>query len=280
MRTEDVGVDVTGIISVENYSTAITALEIKTSIDLGVELDVIKSVNIPDFVIFWDKDIYLGNKLENLGIRLFNTPRSVLLCDDKILMYQELKKHGIKIPRTYVAPKTYLPLNDEHTRFIEEVAKEIGFPMVIKEAFGSFGKQVYLANNIDEAKTIAKNIGVTPFLIQEFIYSSKGRDVRINMVGGKVIASMLRENPLDFRSNISNGGSGIKYEPNEKFIKIAEETFKALNMDFAGIDVMFLENDEPIICEVNSNPQFASTLRATGINLADYIRDYILEALK
>ena len=91
------------------------SLEVKTSIDLGLELDVIKDSALPDFVIFWDKDIYLGNKLEGLGIRLFNTPKSVLLCDDKILMYQELKKHGIRIPRTYVAHKTYLPLNEEHS---------------------------------------------------------------------------------------------------------------------------------------------------------------------
>jgi ribosomal protein S6--L-glutamate ligase/gamma-F420-2:alpha-L-glutamate ligase len=86
---------------------------------------------------------------------------------------------------------------------------------------------------------------------------------------------MLRENKNDFRSNISNGGNGSSYYPEQDYKDIAIKAMKALGLDFAGVDVMFGENG-PIICEINSNPQFASTLKATGINLADYIVDYIL----
>ena len=53
-----------------------------------------------------------------------------------------------------------------------------------------------------------------------------------------------------------------------------------LGLDFAGVDILFGEDGEPIVCEVNSNPQFASTLEATGVNLGEYIAKYIKKALK
>ena len=90
---------------------------------------------------------------------------------------------------------------------------------------------------------------------------------------------MLRYNKDDFRSNISNGGAGSKYEPKPSYIELAEKASKALGLDFAGVDVLFGENDEPIICEINSNPQFKSTLDATGVNLAEHIASYIINKI-
>ena len=250
------------------------SLEIKRAQDIS--LDVNKPIeNKPDFVIFWDKDIYLAERLEQNGIRLFNSSRSINLCDNKIFMYQELAKNNISIPRTFIAPKTFEGLNYSKRDFLNDVIKLINWPIVIKEAYGSFGEQVYLANNFNEANAIIDRIGYKDFLIQEFIASSKGRDIRINVVGDKAIVSMLRENKNDFRSNISSGGNGVSFDPEQSYKDIAVKATKALGLDFAGVDVMFGENG-PIICELNSNPQFASTLKATGINLADYIVEYIL----
>ena len=253
------------------------SLEIKTAEDISLEVN--KPIeNKPDFAIFWDKDIYLAKRLEQNGIRLFNNSAAVELCDNKILMYQELAKNNIRIPRTFIAPKTFEGLGYNKLSFLDKVIEEIGFPIVIKEAYGSFGEQVYLANDKESAKSIIKRIGYKDFLMQEFIASSKGRDIRINVVGDKAVASMLRENKKDFRSNISSGGNGINYEPKQEYIDLAIKAAKALGLSFAGVDVMFGE-DGPIICEVNSNPQFASTLKATGINLGEFISDYILKQL-
>lgn len=253
------------------------SLEIKKAEDVSLEVNKpIKEK--PDFAIFWDKDIYLAERLEQNGIRLFNNARAVELCDNKILMYQTLAKANIKIPRTFIAPKTFEGLGYTDLAFLDKVSKEIGWPIVIKEAYGSFGEQVYLANNKEEAIEIIKRIGYKDFLMQEFIASSKGRDIRINIVGDQIVASMLRENKNDFRSNISSGGNGTKYEPDQEYAELAIKAAKALDLSFAGVDVMFGE-DGPIICEVNSNPQFASTLKATGINLADYLSNYILRQL-
>ena len=250
------------------------SLDIKRAQDISLEVG--KPIkDKPDFAIFWDKDIYLAERLEQNGIRLFNNSRAVNLCDNKVLMYQELAKNNIRIPRTFIAPKTFEGLNYNNRSFVNDVIKEIGLPIVIKEAYGSFGEQVYLANSREEANLIINRIGFKDFLMQEFIASSKGRDIRINVVGDQVIASMLRENKNDFRSNISNGGTGTIYQPNNEYINLAIKAARALGLDFAGVDVMFGE-DGPIICEINSNPQFASTLKATGINLADSIVEYIL----
>ena len=252
-------------------------LEIKKAEDISLEVNK-PLIHKPDFAIFWDKDIYLAKRLENSGIKLFNSPHAIELCDNKILMYQELAKKGIKIPRTFVAPKTFEGLGYTNLDFVNKVSNEIGWPLVIKEAFGSFGEQVYLANDFNDATTIINRIGFKDFLLQEFIASSKGKDLRINVVGDQVIASMLRENEHDFRSNISSGGNGSKYEPNSDYIALAVKATKALGLSFAGVDVLFGE-DGPIICEVNSNPQFASTLQSTGVNLADSVADYILKQL-
>ena len=253
------------------------SIEIKNASDISLEVGA-KIQNKPDFAIFWDKDIYLAERLEKEGVRLFNSSRAILLCDNKILMYQELANNGIRIPHTFIAPKTFEGLNYSKRDFLNNVIKEIGFPIVVKEAYGSFGEQVYLANDIDSLNKIVDQIGYKDFLMQEFIASSKGKDIRINVVGNKAIVSMLRENDNDFRSNISSGGHGVKYEPKQEYIDLAVKAAQALGLDFAGVDVLF-DKDGPIICEVNSNPQFASTLKATGVNLADYIAEYILNNL-
>ena len=250
-------------------------LQIKRATDISLRVGE-SLVNKPDFAIFWDKDIYLAERLENNGVRLFNSKRAVMLCDNKILMYQALAEAGIKIPKTYIAPKTFEGLGYNNDLFLKQVAQEIDYPMVIKEAYGSFGEQVYLANNEKEAKDIIASIGYKDFLLQEYIASSKGRDIRINIVGDNAIVSMLRENKDDFRSNISSGGTGKEYRPEQSYIDLAIKASKALGLDFAGVDVMFGE-DGPIICEINSNPQFASTLKFTGVNLADFIADYIIK---
>ena len=144
------------------------SLDIKRAQDISLEVG--KPIkDKPDFAIFWDKDIYLAERLEQNGIRLFNNSRAVNLCDNKVLMYQELAKNNIRIPRTFIAPKTFEGLNYNNRSFVNDVIKEIGLPIVIKEAYGSFGEQVYLANSREEANLIINRIGFKDFLMQEFI---------------------------------------------------------------------------------------------------------------
>ena len=150
--------------------------------------------------------------------------------------------------------------------------------MVIKEANGSFGAQVYLAEDREKAEEIIRKIGFKPFIMQRLIKESYGKDIRVNIVGGKVICAMLRQNDDDFRSNISSGGKGEKITLTKAQEEIALTACKAVGAEFAGVDLLF-GKDTMLVCEVNSNPQFQSTLDYTGVNLADYIMEYIKERI-
>ncbi len=234
---------------------------------------------LPDFAIFWDKDVYLAKQLEGAGLRLFNSAEAVLLCDNKALTALQLAGHQVPAPRTILSPKTFEGMGYLDLSFLDAAQRALNYPMVIKECYGSFGQQVYLAHDRREAEEIIDKMGYKDFVMQEFIAHSQGRDVRINVVGGRVIASMLRYNDHDFRSNITNGGSMAPFPPSAAQEKAALDACAALGLDFAGVDVLFGENDHPLICEVNSNPHFKSTLEATGVDLSRHIMRHIREVM-
>lgn len=256
-------------------------LLIKTTDEFSFSLDnKLNEYKDIDFILFWDKDIYLAQRLESQGFRVFNSAKSIELCDNKALTTLELNKANIKIPKTIIAPKTFEGVLYNNFKFLENAEKELRYPMIIKEVYGSFGKQVYLAKNKEEAIKIINNLGYKDFIMQEFITESCGKDVRINVIGDKVISAMGRVNNNDYRSNITNGGIITKVNISAKQAEIAIKAVKALGLDFAGVDVLYGENDEPIICEVNSNPHFKSSLECTGIDLSEEIIKYIVEVLK
>ena len=232
----------------------------------------------PDFVLFWDKDIRLARLLEGMGLRLFNCADAIEACDDKSLTYIRLKNCGIKMPRTLVAPKIYQPIHWEETVFIKEAVELLSFPLIVKEVFGSFGEQVFLVHTKKELTDVINALGCTPFLLQEFIKSSEKRDIRIQMSGDVPIASMYRYSASeDFRANISHGGKMKPYEPSPAQVALARKACQALSLDFAGVDILFGENEEPILCEVNSNAHFVNIHSVTGVNAAECILNYIKE---
>ncbi|MCR5440852.1 MAG: RimK family alpha-L-glutamate ligase [Lachnospiraceae bacterium] len=255
------------------------SLEMKTSSDIFCSVQSeFGPLKLPDFAIFWDKDILLARRLEKMGLRLFNSSESIETCDDKGQTAIALQAGGIRTPLTFLSPKAYPAFGCTDMNFLRKAEEKLGYPMVIKENRGSFGQQVHLASNAYEAERLIASFKEHPFIMQEYIEESAGRDVRVNVVGGRVVASMYRYNDNDFRSNITNGGSMKKYEASEAQAKIAIDACKAIGLDFAGVDVLF-GKDGPIICEVNSNPHFKTTLECTGINMAEHIISHIAEVM-
>ena len=254
-------------------------LSVKTSTELFCALDEgICGDEKPDFALFWDKDYVLAKRLEQEGVALFNGAEAVRICDDKSLTAVALRGK-VRIPKTLIAPKTFEGVGYGDGEWLRGAIEALSFPMVVKEACGSFGKQVYLVENETELKALVAGFGYKPFLLQEFIASSKGRDVRINVVGDRVFCAILRENNEDFRSNITGGGIGQAYAPSEAQAELALTACKAIGLDFAGVDVLFGEDGEPILCEVNSNPHFKSTFDCTGKDMSVAILRYIKEKL-
>lgn len=234
----------------------------------------------PDFIIFLDKDILLARQLEMLGIPVYNPVSSIEKCDNKAIMYQTLANHGLPIPDTIIAPKVYKNFELKDQQYYQYVIDRLGFPMIIKEVHGSFGMKVYLIENESEFFKKVNELAGISFLFQKFISSSYGRDIRINIVGGKAVAAMYRHSSTDFRANISNGGKMQPYEPTDSQIKLAVSCSKIMGTYFSGIDILFGENDEPIICEVNSNAHLRNIYDCTGIYVPDYMIDFVIDHLK
>lgn len=255
-------------------------MELSTNAKLLIDISSGRKERQADFILFWDKDVKLAAYLERLGYPVFNNARAIEICDDKALTHLSLMNEDIPMPRTVIAPKTFDNIGYTNYDFLTETALLLGFPMVIKECFGSFGQQVYLVHDLEEAKERMKSLGTKPVLFQEFIRSSFGRDLRLQVVGKKVIASMYRysENG-DFRANLSIGGSMRPYEPNSRQKELALHCCEAIGLDFAGVDLLFGEGEEPIVCEVNSNAHFKNIYDCTGVNAAEVIMEHILSKL-
>lgn len=252
-------------------------LEVQSNAALCMDLERQMKKRKPQFAIFWDKDVRLARLLEKKGIRLFNSARSIEICDDKARTYIALCNSGIRMPRTIIAPKTFLPQGYPRFDFLERAESQLGYPMVIKECFGSFGQQVHLASDRKQMTEYLLQIKNRPFLFQEYIKSSKGRDIRIQMVGSHAVASMYRYNESDFRANITGGGRMKPYEPDSGQLAMARAVMRELELDFAGVDILFGKNEEPIFCEVNSNAHFVNLYHCTGRNAAIDIVRHCLE---
>ena len=229
-----------------------------------------------DFALFWDKDIRLGRALETLGVRLYNPAAVVELCDDKAATHWKLAGQGIPMPRTLVAPMTYVRMDEAPSRaFSQRAAERLGFPMVVKECYGSLGGEVYLAQDETELRALMDHMGSRPFLCQEFIRETAGTDLRIYVVDGRPVTAMRRRSDGDFRANIGNGGHGEAYTPTEEEAALAVRCCRILGAKFAGVDLLWEADGTPLVCEVNSNAHMAGITACTGVDVAGEIVNYV-----
>ena len=160
--------------------------------------------------------------------------------------------------------------------FLEEIVDRLGLPIVVKECFGSFGMQVYLANTWKEAVELTRRLAGRPFLYQQYQKESSGKDIRLQVVGDRVVAGMYRYSVNgDFRANITNGGQMEAYQPSREEQELAVRVADALGLDFAGVDLL----TNGLVCEVNSNAHFKNIYTCTGVNVAECILDHILDRL-
>lgn len=258
-------------------------LEAKSNADILFSFsDTLQSKQVatrkPDFVIFFDKDIRLAQSLEALGIRVFNSSKAIEICDDKTLTHIVLSKSNIKTPRTILCPKSFFGFQEQDISFLDKVAAELSFPLVLKEAFGSFGKEVYLLNTKEELQTKTIELSTKQLLFQEYIQESSGKDIRLYIVGNEYVGAVIRSNTEDFRANVTNGGTMDAYTPTEEEVNLALEACKAIGLDFAGVDILFGKKG-PLVCEVNSNAHMKNFYNVTGIDVVTKIFEHILKSV-
>ncbi len=259
----------------------------------GVECDLVKNgdayallteqggVETPlaakyDFAVYLDKDKYLGRMLEKTGMRLFNCAKAVETCDDKLLTYLALENSGLRLAKTIPAPLCYTKGATPNEFFLEKAADCLGFPLVAKKSFGSFGAGVQLVHGMPELRKIAKEWLHEPHFYQQYIADTCGRDIRVIVVGGKAIGCMERVAQAgEFRSNIELGGEGRKISPSAEYITAAECAARGLGLDYCGVDLLETA-DGPVLCEVNSNAFFEGFESVTGIDVAKAYAKHIL----
>ena len=257
-----------------------TEMRLNGAFDADIFSSRVRLAQKPDFVVYLDKDKYLSRLWEKEGVRLFNSADGVEVCDDKMLTYIALANGGVEIPDTLPAPLCYYPdarVREEYCRVVEE---RLGYPLVVKKSFGSWGMDVNLIQNFAELTKIAEEYKLFPHLYQKYIAAKRGEDTRVLVIGGKAVAAMRRRNDGDFRSNIVLGGRGYPAEITKSYREISERAARLLSLDYCGIDLLEGEDGRPIVCEVNSNAFFNEAEKVTGVNIAGAYAAHIAREMK
>lgn len=235
-----------------------------------------------DFCIMLVKDQYISLLFEKAGKRCFNGYDNMSFSDDKFLTYVKLVGEGIPMPKTLSGNTDFdgLKLSDFHRSedFKNKVERHLNYPFVAKPTFGYGGKGVVIIHDREEFDSFITSIGQEPYLYQEFVPDNPGSDIRVMVVGGDVIFSIMRKNPNSFISNVSSGGSACEYEATAKQKQIAQKVAKILGLSHCAVDFFNMEDGSALVCEVNANAGgIEINEKLTGVNQAEKFVEYIIE---
>ncbi|WP_298995931.1 RimK family alpha-L-glutamate ligase [Flagellimonas sp. S174] len=202
---------------------------------------------------------------------VFSTARSlgITRARNKVRTLQIMARKGIPIPQTLFS------INPDN---IEEQIRMLGGPpVIIKLQEGTHGLGVILAETKKSAKSIIDTLYKmdTSILLQQFIEEAEGEDIRLIVVGDKVVASMKRKSDMDeFRSNVHRGADTEAIQPTSKEIHIALNATKYLGLGVAGVDLIRSKKG-PLLLEVNASPGLKGIEAATNVNVAKHIIQYV-----
>jgi len=176
--------------------------------------------------------------------------------------------HGINFPKTVVV------MSNKH---VDEALKGFVFPVIVKNSYGHRGLGVHKAESIEDVlRIISEDKESDSFRIKEFIPNDG--DVRVFTVGYKAIGAMKRmPSEGEFRSNISLGGKGDKFDldKNREVKDMAEKMSKIMRAEIAGVDIIInKDTGVPYVIEVNRGPQFKGLEKYAGVNAAEEIIKY------
>jgi ribosomal protein S6--L-glutamate ligase len=208
-------------------------------------------------------------QFEMMGVYPLNESVAIGRSRDKLRSLQLLARDGIGLPVTGFA---------NSAKFADDVIKIAGgAPVVVKLLEGTQGIGVILGETHSSAKSVIEAFGGAKIniLVQEFIKEAGGMDIRCLVVGGRVVAAMKRQGAEgDFRSNLHRGGSAqtIRITPEER--STAVRSAKAMGLNVCGVDLL-RSNHGPVVMEVNSSPGLEGVEKATGIDIAGNIIEFL-----
>lgn len=235
-----------------------------------------KEVLLPDFVIprlgaaTSHHALMLIRLLELRGIYVCNTASSIEMVKDKMKIGLMLAAAGLPTPKTLLVN---FPIDHAF------IAKEIGFPLLIKNSSGSKGLGIYLCEDekgFADLMALLETHASREVLLQSFVQSSYGRDLRIFVLGSKVVGCMERQSSTGFKANYTLGGKVTTYPLNPQIEALALSCAKLFGLEIAGIDLLFGETGF-FICEANSSPGFKGMEQATGLDIASLILEHVID---
>lgn len=233
-------------------------------------------VDCPDFVMVSsvkERETYqfkaVMRMFESMGVNCINPLEAIEKTADKLHSFQLANEYvpELKIPKTM--------LIGEKTS-VDDIEKQIGFPLVLKIMEGLQGKGVSLIKTKEELDDLLNIITASKFenelIAQEAIMSSKGRDIRVVVGGGEVIHSFVRSNENDFKSNIHQGGSIEEFKAPQSLIDISIKLADAFNLKLGSIDFLFGEKDDEFyLCEINSTPGISYVLQGDEKTISKFL---------
>lgn len=232
-----------------------------------------KQISLPDCIIcrVGAAVDYFGlaviRQLEKMGCLVLNQKSSIEISRDKLLTVQHLAAHGLPIPKTILAK---FPMN------LDTIKREFTYPLIIKKASGSQGKGIIKVDSHEQLMDIIDMIDIgKPLMFQEMIQASKGRDLRVFVIGGRVVGAMMRiATGATFKANVHQGATVKMVQCSAQVEWLVLETVKIIGLDIAGVDLL-IDKDTYKICEVNSSPGFEGLEIALGMDIAARMLQYM-----
>ncbi len=218
--------------------------------------------------------LYSLRILNDWGIPTVNTWEVANTCGDKLLTSSALNRAGVPNPRTMLAftPESAL-----------EAMEELGYPVVLKPAVGSWGRLLARINDRDAAEAILEH-KVTlgsfhhgAFYLQEYV-NKPGRDIRSFVVGDETICAIYRTSP-HWITNTARGGQATNCPVTPELDEISRRAAEAVGGGVVAID-LFETEDGLVVNEVNYTMEFRNSIDTTGVNIPGRVADYVInEAL-
>ncbi len=208
------------------------------------------------------------SRLEAAGVRVINPARVIEQTVDKYYTSWLLEQAGLPTPRTVVVER----FDDAMEAF-----EALGGDVVVKPIFGSEGKGIVRITDPDMAYRVfrAHELSGFVFYLQEFVPHGR-RDIRVFVIGGRVAAAMDRVGN-GWRTNVSQGAQGQPLELSEELTDMALRAADVVGAEYAGVDILPLEAGGHVVIEVNGIPGWRGLKKATGLDMADCLVDYVLE---
>lgn len=216
----------------------------------------------------------LARQFESMGVLTLNSASAISQSRDKLYSLQVMLKNEIQIPTSGFA-NSPMDTND----LIEMVG---GAPLIVKLLEGTQGKGVVLAETKKAAESVINAFKALKanLLVQEFVKEADGKDLRLFVIDGKVVAAIQREAaPGEFRANLHQGGVASIIKPTAEEKALAIKVAKVHGLEFAGVDII-RSRKGPLLLEVNSSPGLEGIEEATGKNIAGMMVTTIEKKLK